>query len=628
MHAVSDAGDKSRPPRLSGGGEKAEAGPVEEGKGEEQEEVKTADEAAVTLEEAPLPPDPVVAPVEEGDAKSVEMAVKPQAATWFGWWSRPDGYDTDGEKAVAVPSVAPLEVEASTTPLPGSPLQKPADLKAAAEDVVATEQSTSDTVATAQVDGPQPEMTVNSTYSRSWFGLWSSAQNEQAVAEAQIDNPADKPVETDTKAVEAPEITISAEPEVPATAVKSTETPSTAAEIAKPPDERPKASGWAFWSTDKPASRAPSPGSTQKEVGELAVADTPSQSHPEVAQFNEEQRAEEEQKVQAASKAPSLKRGRGEKAKAKSKVTTPAETSSTTLLDAGISTLAPSQGPTPSISQVPTPVATPPREESNAPQPIQRGTKTTPQTIPNLILPPLTEVYTPIPHQTYTQRLSAYVAASLRLPGSVPPPLPPSQIHLTAHNTKIHRAIAIGIHGFFPAPLLQKVLGQPTGTSIRFAAYAASAIKTFCATHQPNSPPPEIERVALEGEGIIADRVSTLWNLLLNWLSHLRSADFILLAAHSQGVPVTLMLVAKLLQLGCLAPGVRIAVCAMAGINLGPFLDYKSRLFAGSAAELFEFCDSETSVSKAYAEALRTCLSHGVRVTFVGSLDDQLVSLE
>lgn len=47
----------------------------------------------------------------------------------------------------------------------------------------------------------------------------------------------------------------------------------------------------------------------------------------------------------------------------------------------------------------------------------------------------------------------------------------------------------------------------------------------------------EIEKVALEGEGYISDRVTTLWKLLLNWLSHLRQADFILVACHSRACP-------------------------------------------------------------------------------------------
>lgn len=63
-------------------------------------------------------------------------------------------------------------------------------------------------------------------------------------------------------------------------------------------------------------------------------------------------------------------------------------------------------------------------------------------------------------------------------------------------------------------------------------------------------------------------------------------------------------------------------------MSLGPFADYKSRLFSGSAGELFEFADPESAVSKRYEDSLRVALKYGVRVTFCGSIDDQLVSME
>lgn len=65
-----------------------------------------------------------------------------------------------------------------------------------------------------------------------------------------------------------------------------------------------------------------------------------------------------------------------------------------------------------------------------------------------------------------------------------------------------------------------------------------------------------------------------------------------------------------------------------AGVSLGPFADYKSRLFSGSAGELFEFADPESTVSKRYEDALRAALNYGVRVTYCGSIDDQLISME
>ena len=100
----------------------------------------------------------------------------------------------------------------------------------------------------------------------------------------------------------------------------------------------------------------------------------------------------------------------------------------------------------------------------------------------------------------------------------------------------------------------------------------------------------------------------------------------ILFACHSQGVPVTIMLVAKLISFGCINAA-RVGVCAMAGVNMGPFSEYRSRWISGSAGELFEFALPYSQVSKDYEAALRTSLEFGVRISYIGSIDDQLVSL-
>ena len=113
---------------------------------------------------------------------------------------------------------------------------------------------------------------------------------------------------------------------------------------------------------------------------------------------------------------------------------------------------------------------------------------------------------------------------------------------------------------------------------------------------------------------------------MLNWIESIRKADLVMIACHSQGVPVALMLIAKLIGLGCV-DNCRIGVCAMAGVNLGPFADYKSRWISGSAGELFEFARSESQVSKDYEAALDIVLKFGAKIVYIGSLDDQLVSL-
>ena len=184
--------------------------------------------------------------------------------------------------------------------------------------------------------------------------------------------------------------------------------------------------------------------------------------------------------------------------------------------------------------------------------------------------------------------------------------------------------MAIGVHGYFPAPFIRNLLGQPTGTSIRFSNMAAEAIRKYTQSHGYSC---DIEKIALEGEGRITERVDLLWKLLLNWMEEIRKADFVMFACHSQGVPVTIMLVAKLIQFGCL-DAKRVGICAMAGVNLGPFPDYRSRWISGSAGELFEFALPFSKVSKEYEAALKCALNFGARISYIGSIDDQLVSLE
>ncbi|KAJ5337888.1 hypothetical protein N7452_004616 [Penicillium brevicompactum] len=236
--------------------------------------------------------------------------------------------------------------------------------------------------------------------------------------------------------------------------------------------------------------------------------------------------------------------------------------------------------------------------------------------LPNQVLPNFQETYAFEEPPSILQSLGRYLHYSkgqdIRHVSRVREPL------------HVKRALAIGVHGYFPAPFIRSVLGQPTGTSIRFSNMAADAIRKYTESHGYSC---EIEKIALEGEGRITERVDLLWKLLLNYMEEIRKADFVMIACHSQGVPVGIMLVAKLIQFGCL-DGKRVGICAMAGVNLGPFPDYRSRWISGSAGELFEFALPFSKVSKEYESALKCALNFGVRISYIGSIDDQLVSLE
>lgn len=170
----------------------------------------------------------------------------------------------------------------------------------------------------------------------------------------------------------------------------------------------------------------------------------------------------------------------------------------------------------------------------------------------NLIIPSVTSTYRLVENPSILQQITRLLLHGHQQPTK--------HVFLAKETPKIKKALAIGIHGLFPAPLLRTVIGQPTGTSIRFANHGADAIRRWA--DKNGCLDCEIETVALEGEGKIADRVDNLWKLLLNWIDHVRNADFVLVSCHSQGVPVAIMLIAKLIEFGVVSTG-KIGVCAM-----------------------------------------------------------------
>lgn len=234
----------------------------------------------------------------------------------------------------------------------------------------------------------------------------------------------------------------------------------------------------------------------------------------------------------------------------------------------------------------------------------------------NLLLPTLKQTYRAAENPGLIERLAQYFFTSKAEA--------PKHVHLTKEPTKVKHAIAIGVHGYFPAPFIRTMIGQPKGTSVKFAHMASEAIRDWC---KKRGWDPKIDRVVLEGEGKIDERIDLLWKLLIRHIELIREADFVLVACHSQGVPVAVQLVAKLIKFGVLA-GKRVGICAMAGVNLGPFPEYKSRWIGGSAGELFDFASPDSQVSTDYQNSLAAVLKSGVKMVLVGSIDDQLVSME
>ena len=367
---------------------------------------------------------------------------------------------------------------------------------------------------------------------------------------------------------------------------------------AAPPPQLPgdgsKSAGWVFWSRDK---RTDNPTASESNVGEIAISNTPSQTRPKRTSISLQDNDKPQVSTSSTGKSNPQTQESVTIPKPQPKDVRP------------VTPVAKNQEP------IPTKIESP-ATKSKAPD--TASTAQLQKSIPNILLPSFKDTYAFHESPTLLQQLGRLFYFSQT----------PELKHLdrVRDPPRIKRAIAIGVHGYFPAPILRSVIGQPTGTSIKFSNMAAKAINDWT---QAQGYGCEVKTAALEGEGRIAERVEVLWKLLLNWIDEIRKADFIMVACHSQGVPVTMMLVAKLIDFGCLNPNsVKIGICAMAGVSMGPFSDYKSKWISGSAGELFEFSDPASTVSKSYLAALETVLQFGGRVSFVGSIDDQLVSLE
>lgn len=377
--------------------------------------------------------------------------------------------------------------------------------------------------------------------------------------------------------------------------------------VTSPPPELPgdgnKSGGWIFWSGDRRgASNTTSDG---PRVGELAVSDTPSQKKPKRASIDVEGGKEKaKDAIKDPPKAAPVNKAKKQlQAEADSRPQTPTAVSKEVSKET-------TKEEQPPGSQTPTSI------KSGKGADLHQASKQLQKSVPNILLPSFKDTFSLQENPSFWQQLARMLNYT-KAPE-------PRHVYKTQDPPRIKSAIAIGVHGYFPAPFIRTVLGQPTGTSIKFADMASKAIRKWTNARGYDC---EVKSAALEGEGKIAERVDILWKLLLNWIEEIRKADFILVGCHSQGVPVAIQLVAKLIAFGCVNSA-RIGICAMAGVSLGPFPDYKSRWLSGSASELFDFGDPDSKISKEYLAALEAVLKFGARVSYIGSIDDQLVSME
>lgn len=212
--------------------------------------------------------------------------------------------------------------------------------------------------------------------------------------------------------------------------------------------------------------------------------------------------------------------------------------------------------------------------------------------------------------------------------------------HKAGPLKKIKNILIIGVHGFFPTRMIRPIIGAPKGTSLKFANEAEKAIIRYCLENDlinEYESKVSIQKIALEREGKIFDRVEFFTEILQKWENELNNADFIFVASHSQGCVVSIILLARLIKLGILKDPMhkRIGILGMAGVNNGPFYGVDKSFFMKaysaieheSMNELFELNKFDSQQSLAYKDSIQTIINVNVKICLIASINDQLVPL-
>lgn len=209
----------------------------------------------------------------------------------------------------------------------------------------------------------------------------------------------------------------------------------------------------------------------------------------------------------------------------------------------------------------------------------------------------------------------------------------------TRKQKQIKKIVIIGIHGFLPIKMVRTLIGQSTGSSIKFVDIASKAMKTWLKQQNERryeEDEYDIETIALEGEGRIDERVDKLFKLLDNWRDVINNSDFVFMVSHSQGVPVGIQLLTKILTSEHYhLKKKKIGFLSMSGVIYGPFngLDSKLVIRAFTANEnhiineIFEFQKVGTPKNVQLNKNLKFLIENNVKIILSGSINDQFIPI-
>lgn len=194
--------------------------------------------------------------------------------------------------------------------------------------------------------------------------------------------------------------------------------------------------------------------------------------------------------------------------------------------------------------------------------------------------------------------------------------------------------VILGIHGWDLFPLISKWIykHEDAFLSHKFCQMTKETILEFYHEHFPEKQV-EITVIPLIGHGIIEERVSNYKKLLVDkYVKILKEADLIICSTHSQGSPVTFILLSELIDEKIINFEKRIGIISMAGLNHGttynPYrMGWLGKIYQNALKELYEMRDHGSKIYQKYLTSVKYLLSNGVRVACFGSISDSVIDL-
>lgn len=208
--------------------------------------------------------------------------------------------------------------------------------------------------------------------------------------------------------------------------------------------------------------------------------------------------------------------------------------------------------------------------------------------------------------------------------------------HIKAKKrTRTKKVTVIAVHSFLPSKFVKSLIGQSTGNAVSLADEALAAVARWMSQSEDCNI--DIDTIALEGQGTINSRVSKSLKLLKNWKQEISKSDFVFVVANSIATPVAIKLVSQML----VSPhfdhtrGKKIGLLSIAGATCGPYTNTDTKVVIRAytqaendiIGEIFELQKAKSALSIDVNECLSHLCSCNVKVTMMGSLNDQFIPL-